>query len=359
MERLGNQALGLLLGGSESWWVGSRLADDEWRALFCLAQTNVITIRLYERLRALGVPVPHDPWAPAVGAEKARIRSTIELIGRLTEICEAAPLDIVFTKSFQHFPDMGHDVDLFVMDRSRHVDGLLRERLGAAPGAGSLVHRLAGKLAYVVPGYSSPVEVHHGRLGLLGEHATYPAMLVRRRQPLEVEGVRTWIPSREDQLIVQALQRIYAHLSLRLSDVLYTVSIIRLPGFDWDYVVATARRIGIVDGLSCYLRYVEEVYRRSVGVPLESPDVRRLATARWAGHPQFRGYLYGFPRGRVLARVYAGKLLADVAALNWRGVGKLVLLVGVAVLVWLRILWRRAARLGPHGRIVPDAEGGA
>ena len=253
---------------------------------------------------------------------------------------------------------MGHDVDLFVLDRSRRVDQLLRQRIGAVPGAGSLVHRVAGKLTYVVPGYVSPVEVHHGRLGLLGEHAAYPALLARRRQPLDVDSVRTWIPSREDQLVVQVLQRIYAHLSLRLSDVLHTVVIVRHPTFDWDYAVATARRIGILHGLCCYLGYVGEVYQRSAGTRLAWPDVRGLAMPRWAGHPQFRGDHYGFPRGRVLARVYGAKLLSDLKALDWRGVGKLLLLVAIAVVVGLRALCRRAVRSDPRGGSVHDAGGG-
>lgn len=357
-ERLGNRALGLLLGVSGSGWLSSRLTDDEWRALLPLAEQNLIAIRLDRRLRELGVPVPH-PWATRLDSERERIRTTVELIGRLTEICEAAALDFVFTKSFQHFPDMGHDVDLLVLDRSRRVDGLLKQQLHAAPEAGSVAHRMAGKRGYAVPGYRSPVEIHHGRLGLLGEHAAYPALLVRRRRRLEVDGIVTWVPSCEDQLIVQALQRIYAHLSLRLSDVLHTVELIRLPGFDWDYVVGTARRMGLLDGLACYLRFVEEVYRRSTDAPLESPAVRRLAAASWAGHPQFRGAHYRFPRGRVLARVYGAKLLADAKSLDWRGVGTLLLLVPVALIVGLRTLWHRLARLGPRGRIVARVEGGA
>ena len=342
MERLGLETLSLLLGGPTPWDAANRPTD--WRALLRLARRNVVLVRVDERLQARGIRAPRDPWASAVAAERARIRSTVEVIGRLAEICGSAAVDFVLTKSFQHFPDMGHDVDLLVLDRSRRVDGLLAARLVAMPGRGSLTHRVAGKRAFVVPGCPSPVELHHGRLGLLGEYAAYPAQLVRRRQPLEVDGVRTWVPSPEDQLLVQALQRIYVHLSLRFSEVLSAATALRSAALDWDYLAATARAIGILDGLACYVGYVQEIHRRSAGARLEAPAVRVLAAPRWAGSPRFRGDAYRFPVARVLGRVYGAKLLADVKTRNWRGVGRLGLLLPLAVVVGARNLARLAAR---------------
>lgn len=346
-RRFGDWALALLLPSlprAVDIAAGPLLAgDDGWDPLRRLAAANVVLVRLFERLQERHALVPPAAVTTALVRERARIRSAVELVRRLTEVFAGANVPVVFVKAFQHFPDMGHDVDVFVLDPQARVDALVRHALGAVPERTSLTSRVAGKRAYSIHGHPVPVEVHAGRLGHVGEHVAFAALVARNRREVAVGGVRTWIPSREDQLIIQVLQRMYAHLNLRVSDVLLTVDTVRQPGLDWDYVTGTARRAGVVEGLARHLAYVREAHLRSTGADLGSPDVRRLAARRWLGSLRFERSRYRFPVLRHLARVYGAKALTDAAGRDWRSLAMLGLLPPLAFTAAVRALVRRPA----------------
>ena len=321
------------------------LADVDWDVILQLVQKNLITIRTFEALRELGVAVPHEAYGDMVEREQLRIGRTMELIGRISEILEGEGMEFVFTKSFQHYPDMGHDVDLFVLDGSAKADVLITSSFRTSISKESLSHKLAGKQGYEIDGYPSPVEIHHGRLGHVGEHNLYPQVLMRNRQQVTVDGITTFIASREDQLIVQAMQRIYSHLYIRLSDVVHTVSAIRRGDLDWDYVVGTAKRIGIFDGLSCYVSYVNQIYSRLFQTDVVSPEIGKLLVRGGVGKVRFKGWHYHFPIVLTVSRVYSRQFFATVGSLNWEGAARLCLLPPLTALAGFRILARTGARI--------------
>lgn len=314
-----------------------------WTNLWRLSVSNVIPRRLFERLAVLGSPAPPPLIAEALRVEAMRVQRALEVIGRVTATFAGAGLPVVFTKAFQHFPDMGHDIDLFVVDRTRRSDALLMEQLGAVQDRNSLTNSVAGKRAWVVPGVPLPVEIHHGRLGHVGEHAAFAESMARNRREIVVGGIRTWVPSREDQLIVQVLQRMYSHLHLRVSDVALSIHTVREAAFDWDHVAASARRIGVLPGLVGYLECVRQIHRRSVGQELPVPEPRRLGARVWHLNARFAGSTYQLPRGRTLMRVYGAKLAADVRAGRCASVGRLALLPPLALSAAAGAVWRRVA----------------
>ena len=344
--------LRLLLDPQHGRYFGSgEDADVQWDVLLRLARANVVLIRIHERLEQLGVP-PSEAFADAVAQEGQRICSTIELIAKLGELCSQHGIQFMFTKAFQHYPDMGHDVDLFVLDRSPNIDRLVTESLGASPGKGSFVNKVAGKTSYEFPGYPSPVEIHHARMGHIGEHNIYPRIIIQNRKEVVIGGITTFVPSPEDQLIVQAMQRIYGHLTIRLSDVVRTVATIREAGLEWEYVVRTAKQIGILGGLRCYLSYIDQIHAALFDEPLLAPQVRNELAFDEGGKVQFRGGYYRFPILPVTGRLYARKLLVEVGSKNWESVGKLCLLPAVAWLLWIRSLVRLGARKAVRKQLI-------
>lgn len=316
----------------------NELGDVRWDVFLGLARKNVVLIRSYNRLEKLRV-IPDAAFREAEIEEEKRIRCTVELIERISEICAQGGIAFVFTKAFQHYPDMGHDVDLFVLDRSKRADTLIAETLGVSPAKGSLLNWISGKEGYYIEGYPSPVEIHHGRMGHIGEHNAYPDILMKNRTSISIGGITTFVPCPEDQLVIQVMQRIYDYRYIRLSDVVHTLTTIREDTLDWDYVVRTTNQIGIFDGLCCYLSYMDQIHDSLFEKPLLSPEVRKMLILDGWGKVQFRGGHYRFPNVSVM-RVYSKKFLAEVLSGNWEAVGRLCLLPPVAVLVGVRSLAR-------------------
>jgi len=145
----------------------------------------------------------------------------------------------------------------------------------ATPVGRDLGDRIAGTTTYRIKGYLSPLDVQHGRLGLVGEHDAFPQVLTRHARPVLVEGTEFAGARLEDQLVLQGMQRVGGRLRVALCDVVFTVSTLRRATLDWNYVIATARQHGALPGLSCYLSYVDQIHRDVFWQPLLSDVMRR------------------------------------------------------------------------------------
>ncbi len=318
------------------------LSGVDWEAFFRMAGRNVILLRSEKALGRIGIH-PDQRFVECARAERDRIRRTLSFIGRIGKICEQEGIPHLFTKAFQHYPDMGHDIDLFVIDRSPRVDACLGQALKLLPGKGSFANRFAGKTSYTIPGCPSPLEIHHGVLGHLGEHNLYPQLLFERRQVVEVEGIRTLVPSPEDRLIIQAMQRVYGHFNLRVSDIQAARTLLS-DRLDWDYITGISERIGICSGLARYLSYVEAISR---------PFARDFAI-----DPMVRRELESYPLDRLIVQrdtcripvvslvlpLFGKMLLADLRACNWEGMVRIMMLPAVYALSLSESLTRSAVR---------------
>src|SRR2546430_15679179 len=76
----------------------------------------------------------------------------------------------------------GDDVDLLLLERSPRVDRRILAELDAATLGRDLGGRIAGTTTYAVSGCPSPLDVQHGRLGVVGGHRTVPPVLLRQRR---------------------------------------------------------------------------------------------------------------------------------------------------------------------------------
>jgi hypothetical protein len=306
----------------------------DWSVLLDLARQNGALLRAADRLAERAVALP-APFADAVATERRRVRNAVALVRHVSRICTAHGIEFLFAKAFQHYPDLGGDLDLLVLSPAAEVDALLAQELPAATTHRDLTGWIAGTVAFRVRDVVTPLDVQHGRLGTVGEHRAYAVTLVRNRRRIVIEGTECAVPTPEDQLVLQGVQRIYGRRSLRLSDVAYTVSSLRHDPLDWEYILGTARRIGVLAGLGCYVGYVEQIRRALFGDLLVPATVRdRLPLEGW-GRVEFTRGAYRFPALRVNARLYLKQLVAGLLAANWDGAARLCLLplVGAAVAV--------------------------
>lgn len=332
-------ALRLLLGEAP----GARaFGADAWDGLLRAGRRNLVLVRLADRLGELGVRTPAF-FEEAAGRERDRAGAMFEVIRRVGRACEERGVAYIFAKSFQHYPDAGADIDLFVAARSNAVDGAVLEGTPAAPVARDLRARMSGVTCYRVRGGEFVLEIHHGRVGLLGEHGALVGQLIRNAARAEVGGGKFLLPAAEDLLVLHGMQRVYRHGVIRLCDVLSTAALVGRRGLDWDYVLRTSGRLGTVYGLRSYLTYVGQIHREALGRELLPAGLRAGLEVSDCGRAELRGGVYVFPRGRVVGRIYLGKVRAAVRGGNWEGLSRLSLMPLVAASALAR-------KLRPGGR---------
>jgi hypothetical protein len=321
----------------------NRLPQDEldWDGLLRVARTNGVLLRTAQRLAARGVAVP-DRFAAAVAQERQRVASALELMRHVSHACEARGITFLFPKALQDYPDFGDDVDLLVLPRSPRVDRGIVAGLHTTPVHRDLGELLAGATTYRVAGCPTPLDVQHGRLGMVGEYGAFPQVLVQHARADPVHGGDVPMPRLEDQLVLQGMQRIAGRLRIALCDIVFTVSTARRATLDWDYVMATARQHGALPGLSCYLSYVDQIHRDVFWRPLLPAAVCRTPLLRGWGHIEYRDGGYRFPLVPVNARLYWRQIRERIARGDWAGSGRLALIPVVAAARLIRRLTRAA-----------------
>jgi len=278
MKALRDGALALRLAAADDREVSAAVAawgDDDWRAAVDTLRAHVVLIRAGARCRALGLGgvVLRD----AVALEERRVDLVTSLLARIAAALDTQGIGYVLTKALQHFPDMGHDIDLFLPERSpARGDRIVREVAVARPVASSPLSAFAGKAAYLAEGI--PLEIHHGRLGHVGEHGAFARALFARRRRVSEGPVVAWVPSPEDQLLLQVVQRVVGHRWIRASDVLRTRALLD-AGVDEGYVATTARRAGIAHALRWYRAAVAAARTGVVPLPITAQAYASVGVA--------------------------------------------------------------------------------
>jgi len=337
-EMFADQVLQLLLPAVDT-VDGKRdltIVENNRDAFWDFVERQVVLVRIYEVFTHAAISVEASVCA-LVEAESVRINRTLGLIQELTNICDRNSIPFVFTKAFQHYPDMGHDVDLFVMGNPRTVDDCLRSELTMCESKSSLLNFFSQKTAFQVEGYASPLEIHHRLIGHLGEHAEFPKNLVGNRRCVEMGGVTTYMPSGEDQLILQVIQRIYGHRFMRLSDIIVASKLIYKTSLDWDYIVNTTHAIGVYEGLCYYIKCINNIFR-SIRDEILMDDCRFVDTKLEINYGN--GY-YQIPLFSVCSRLFLEKWISDMKLLNWTSAGRLACLPFFALQVGGRNMIQR------------------
>ena len=299
-----------------------------WDDLLHIAARNGVLIRVVDQLERLGLE-PRQFFAASVKELRARNHKKLALIESIGEGCDEGDIQFIFPKVFQNYPDISGDIDLYIPDRSLDVDAEILSGLGATPVKRNLRNRIDGTANYRLSGCDSLVEIHHGRVGMLGEHKFYIKQIIERGRWVSLEGRDFLTCSPEDQLILQALQRVVQRSYLRLSDVVATITLLRREVLDWNYIFKTVKDLNIFYGLSSYLSFVQQIHGKTF-TSLLPADLMRSVISKRPGI-EFREDFYRFQRFRVGSRGYANKFCSAVLSENWAVARRLSLLPVLAL----------------------------
>ena len=314
-ERVAALALGSLLGDRVS---AHDLADVDWALLAGLAEQNAVLVRLADRLAAEGVHPPRR-FAARVERERERARVALEVLAQIHAAGVRHGIEWLLPKACDRYPDLGDDLDLLTLTDSDAVDRSLLEGIAVTPHRPTLANRLAGSTVYGVVGADLVLDIRHGRVGHAGQHAAYAARLFRNRRVATIGGLECARPAPEDQLVLQGVEKVVARRAFHLTDVLFTIATIRRGGddLDWDYVIATARALGVRGGLSCYLQLVHDIHARLLGGELLARDTRRALGPRLSRRARFDRAGFHCAALWVTGRVHARQLAGALVSRDW------------------------------------------
>lgn len=297
--------------------------DLDWSAILPIAERHRLLLRLMQWFELRGDIAP-EPFRRAADAARVRNGALLELIARVGARCARLGIEHVFLKAAQQYPDMPRDVDLLIPAGESGIDEIIVDHVPAPPRVRARA-MLTGASALTMPGSGAVLNIHHGRLGRLGEHTRFPAGVIGRSVPTTLGDIVCFVPSPEDALLLQVLSRFYGRPALRLRDVLVAISLLRGP-MHWSRLTASAAEAGLLPGLRRYLESVDQIHFELMNRPLLPADARRLVDTGEAAPAEFRDDTFAYPATRVAAPLYLRQLASDVATGDWGGATRLFLL---------------------------------
>lgn len=299
-----------------------------WDELLHVADRNGVLIRTVDKLQTMGLASPHR-LDSAAKEMRNRNQAKLALIARIAKRCVDSKTDFIFPSVVQNYPDMGRDIDLYVAAQTTDVDDAIVTGLSATPVKRNLRNHIDGTATYRLAGCDSLLDIHHGRMGLLGENKVIGQMIVKGRL-MTVDGTELLVPSPEDQLILQAqkaIQRSY----LRLSDLVATVRLFREETLEWNYILGTVRNLGLSYDLGCYLSFVDQIHREAFKATLVPDFMKSLPRSKKVAAVEFRDGFYRYPRLRIGSTCYANRFWSALRSENWSAASRLSLLPIIAL----------------------------
>ena len=250
------------------------LEPDVSLALLEIASAHHVVLRAFSENDSTVVPA----WAAlAVQAELKRCERAAE---RLHDVCmglESGGCPVVVIKSFDHWPDLGSDLDLLTCSDEARVVAIMREQFGADVEAQAWSDRVARKLNFRLPDLPELIEIHFGRLGQAGEQSELSAQILSRQRMREFAGRKFAVPAPEDRVLLATLQRLYRHCYIRICDFADTAELLDSGELDWDELRCAAKIAAIWPGVATFLRLVTEYAGHYRAEPILLP--RRVAVA--------------------------------------------------------------------------------
>jgi hypothetical protein len=302
--------------------------DMAWDELLHVAARNGVLIRAVEKLHAIGLESPHFLYS-AAKETRDRNQKKLALITRIAKSCIDARIEFIFPNVLQNYPDMGSDIDLYVAAHTAEVDGAIVSGLNATQGKRSLRNRIDGTATYRLAGCDFLLDIHHGRVGLLGEHK-FVSQMIGNGRLAKIDGNVLLIPSPEDQLILQT-QKVVQRSYLRLSDLVATIRLFRENTLEWNYILKTARKLGVSYDLGCYLKFVDQIHCEAFRHTLLPDSLKSFPGSKRMTSIEFKDGFYRYPRLRIGSRCYANKFWSAVRSEDWKVASRLSLLPLIAV----------------------------
>ena len=297
----------------------------DWTLMREIAERSGVIVRVADTLLRRGEELP-PRLSQSAAVASARTQHVLEIVDQLGAACRRLGIRHAFLKTAERYPDTGRDIDLLIGEPVGRVDAAIFRSFPAAPRKCSWRNRLAGSRTFAAA-HGIVIDIRHGRVGMLGEHARYARLLLERACLAALGNTTCLAPSPEDNLLLIATQQVYTRPRLRLADVFWTIRTLQTRALNWDYVFATALSMGMVAAVGTYLQYIEGIHARIFDRTLIDPAV----LLRFEGSRAEQTTRFPPADPRAAARLYLQQFGATLESGRWHSAARLSLLPVVAV----------------------------
>ena len=306
----------------------AEMTDAQFDELLAFAELQRVQIRT--------LTIIANAWGPLHGGRDAveqrlsrqlsQVKNAIVQWSNIVGALEEQGIAIMVIKTLDHWPDIGSDLDLFTMASAGEVCHVMTSVLGAETLPQSWGDKLACKWNFRVPGLSVPVEVHVKRLGQTGEQCTLPQQLFESRIRREVHGQFFRVPSPEHQIAIVALQRMYRHFYIRLTDIVNVARLLRSSALDLERLREITEPVALWPGIATLLQIVSGYSEHYGGTPLALPAEVRDAACFTEGSTYVDQSFLRIPMVPQATGLYCRQWGKTAASRNFRSLSRLTLL---------------------------------
>lgn len=259
---------------------------------------------------------------------RQRVAEFEQFIKNIADYCHDNGICYYFPKAYQHYPDMGHDVDLFLDARGGTLKDFIHH-FQLKKDKTSFLNKVAGKRPYLFNN-TIPLEIHR----FVGHFGEFKQLTKSYYNNLVLEkGVNQLC--NEHKLLNQIVQRFYGHFTIRLSDIVYTINLLN-KGVNLGVIKAEASRYGLKKALDEYLGFIFSNFESHI----KSNDYSEYKNKKF-------GYIYLSKEMFVIEKFFVLKLfviksLSDLTNFRVFSLTRLAM----APLVLIAIIFRRIFKKG-------------
>jgi hypothetical protein len=203
----------------------------------------------------------NDRLLNEVKKEKERICELEVMIFNIATTLKKFSRDFIFIKNYQHYPDMGDDIDIYVIKNYINIKNEIVKSLGFIELPQKLFHRIGKKIMLKHKTNNIEVELHE-RLGRVGEFNFNNFDILNYTQKYNSEII---IPSNELKMIIQIIQRIYTRSYLRISEILYYFENSK-SNIDVNLLARLAKILNITSGKIFYAEILDCLFKENISL---------------------------------------------------------------------------------------------
>lgn len=261
---------------------------SNWDKFFKNSSENRVFLRASKKLKLT------KNQKNVVKKQKIRNSKALDIIFKVQQELEKRNLKVVAIKTYDNYPDFGGDVDFLAEVKNyKYIDNVMKKVFKAKKPPESISGRLSRKAQYLVEGSPIGIEFHFGGFCQVGEKTIPASQIIKNREKIRIEGKTFYTPCLEDALLITVIHRVYRHISIKFCDAYNIKKMVKDENLDWEYIIKTAKEVGIMPGLVYYMKFLEDF-----GIS-DFPNISEIN--KYPYYIKFSGFL----------KTYLGKLIYD------------------------------------------------